>query len=221
MEKVAAERLSWFESFIPLYEKAVPIINHIANLETLAAGELSTSPYVIAASNLTLRPILEALKTVHEPKEEELGSIQREFQIALSSCIKAVEAAVKYIELEERGIRNQAALNTIINSTVLAHEYIESVSKKLEISRTSGLGTKLESKQIPGERHLKNRRILDRDNISPPVQQPSVIDKVANGIELALDKLGNVLVFPIVIIVKVTTKISSTIKQKTRRGHHT
>jgi hypothetical protein len=129
------KRLRWFQTFMPLYEKAVPIVRQIANIETLSAGELPVSPYTIVESNLTLMPILKAVKKMPKPKNTELAGIQREFEVTLSSCIKAAEAAAKYIELEERGIEDRAALGTIINSTVLAHEHIESVSKRLASSR--------------------------------------------------------------------------------------
>jgi len=142
MEKAEAERQSWFEAFLPLYERAAHIIDRIADLGMLTSGELPVSPYAIAESNLTLQPILEATRKIHKPKEKELLAIQQEFQLSLSSCIRAVEAAVKYIELEERGTYNSAVLNTIINSLVLAHDYIESASDKLIALRMNGQNTK-------------------------------------------------------------------------------
>ena len=138
MEKAEGERRSWFESFLPLYEKVAPIIHRIADLDSLTSGELPVSPYAIAESNLTLQPILEATRRIHKPGEKELLTVQQEFQLSLTSCIKAVEASVKYIELEERGIYNSAVLNTIINSLVLAHDYIESASDKLTTLRIPG-----------------------------------------------------------------------------------
>lgn len=141
MEKAEVERRIWFESFIPLYEKAVHIVHRIADLDALTTGGLPASPHAIAESNLTLQPILQATRKMHKPKEKELLTIQQEFQLSLNSCIKAVEASVKYIELEERGNYNSAVLNTIINSLVLAHDYFESASDKLTTLRMAGKDT--------------------------------------------------------------------------------
>ncbi len=131
--KAAEERLTWLRTFVPLYEKAAPIVSQITNLEMLAAGELPVNPYTLAVSNLTLRPILEAVRRLREPKEQEYSGIQREFEIALSSSIKAASAAEKYIELRDDGIDGQAQLSTVISSMVLAHEYMESVAKKMAV----------------------------------------------------------------------------------------
>ena len=188
--KTAEERLRWFDKFMPLYEKAVPVLRQIANIETLAAGELPVSPYTLAASSLTLRPILEALRKVNEPKREEFGGIQKEFEIALSNCIKVAEAAEKYIELRECGIEDQVVLSTIISSTVLAHEYIESVSRKLEILRSQASDPEAMVKFLNDKQAPSNK-------VSPSEGPQLAIDKAADGIERGLDKLGDALVFPI------------------------
>lgn len=208
---------------MPLYEKAAPLVRRIANIDTLGAGELPVSPYTLVESNLTLRPILEALKKIPEPKEKDLVSIQVEFETALSSCIKAAEAAAKYIDLEGRGIADQVLLGTIINSTVLAHEYIESVSKRLETPSISNLEAILKLGQVPDEEYLKEtiskkeKEILNEKDVTPPpVQMRSVIDKAANGIERGLDKLGDAIIFPLEKMAQVFTARKRRPKQ---RGH--
>ncbi len=208
--KIVEERLRWFHTFIPLYEKAAPVLRQIANIETLAAGELPVSPYTMAASSLTLRPILEAVRKVHEPKREELGGIQKEFEIALSNCIKVAEAAEKYVELRERGIEDQVVLSTIISSTVLAHEYIESVSRKLEIlkpqaSNPEAIVKLLKEKKAPSK------------NGTPPAGPQLAIDKAADGIELGLDKLGDALVFPIEKMFRYAGRPKNANRRKPRR----
>jgi hypothetical protein len=141
MMKAVKERLRWFQAFMPLYEKAEPLVRYITNLEKLQAGELPVSPGMLVESNLTLRPILAAISKMHKPKEKELAIIQREFEMALSNCIKASEWAEKYINYGGHGMDGQMLLSMVINATVLAHEYIESVSKKLatfhEVDSTS------------------------------------------------------------------------------------
>ncbi len=141
MMKAVKERLRWFQTFMPLYERAEPLVLYITNLEKLQAGELPVSPGMLVESNLTLRPILTAISKMHKPKEKELAIIQREFEMALSNCIKASEWAEKYINYGGHGMDGQILLSMVINATVLAHEYIESVSKKLapfhEVDTTS------------------------------------------------------------------------------------
>ncbi len=129
MTKAVKEKLKWFQTFIPLYERSEPLVRHITNLAKLQAGELPVSPGLLVESNLTLRPILAAVTKMRKPKEKELASIQHEFAIALSNCIKASEWADKYLNYD--GMDRQMMLSMVINATVLAHEYIESVSKKL------------------------------------------------------------------------------------------
>ena len=131
MTKTVKERLRWFQTFIPLYERAEPLVRHITNLNKLRAGELPVSPGLLVESNVTLRPILSAIGRLQKPKEKELAFIQHEFALALSHCIKASEWAEKYLNYSGYGMDRQIMLNMVINATVLAHEYIESVSKKL------------------------------------------------------------------------------------------
>ena len=131
MKNKVKERLSWFQSFMPLYERAVPIIRHIANLERLQAGELPASPDRLIESSILLRPVLLAVRKISKPKEKELFTVQREFELALHNCIKAAEWTEKYFNRYDYRIDGTVMLNMIVNTTVLAHEYIESVSKKL------------------------------------------------------------------------------------------
>ncbi len=131
MTKTARERLSWFRAFMPLYERAAPLVQRIADLKRFEVGELPVSPDMLAVSRLTLQPILNAVRRMPRPKEKELATIQREFELALLNCIKAAEWAEKYLNPGHRNVDSDVLLGTAINYTVLAHEYIESVSKRL------------------------------------------------------------------------------------------
>ena len=131
MTKAVKERLRWFQTFMSLYDKAYPLVRHVTNFEKLRAGELPVSPGLLVESNLTLRPILVAITNMPKPKEKELAIIQREFEMAVFNCIKAAEWAEKYINYRSNHMDGQALLSMIISATVLAHEYMESVSEKL------------------------------------------------------------------------------------------
>ncbi len=131
MKKTVKERLNWFHRFMPLYERAAPLVRHIANLERLQAGELPSSPNMLIESSIMLRPILHAVQKIPKSKERELVTVQREFELALNNCIKAAKWAEKYVNRCGYGIDGQMLLSMVINTTVLAHEYIESVSRRL------------------------------------------------------------------------------------------
>jgi hypothetical protein len=125
------DRLSWFQTFMPLYERAAPLVEHIANPQKLKAGILPVSPGMLVESSLTLRLILDNVRKMPKLKEKELVIIQREFEMALYNCVKAAEWAEKYINRFNYGMDDKMLLNMVINTTVLAHEYMESVSKRL------------------------------------------------------------------------------------------
>jgi hypothetical protein len=133
MRKTAAEeRLKWFKAFLPLYEKAAPTVMYIADPDRLKSGELPVSLDTIMASSLTLRPVLGAVRRLRKPREKQLADIQKGFEVALTSCIKAAEASASYLRAQERGLDRWSLLTTIISSIVLAQEYMDSVSKVFE-----------------------------------------------------------------------------------------
>jgi hypothetical protein len=129
--KAVKERVRWFQTFLSLYDKAEPLIQHITDLERLRAGELPVSPGILVESNITLRPVLAAIRKMTKPENKELATIQREFEMALFNCIKASEWAEKYINSRSHHMNGQAPLNMVINTTVLAREYMGSVSRRL------------------------------------------------------------------------------------------
>jgi hypothetical protein len=215
------ERLRWVQTFVTLYDQAIPVVRNIANLEMLNAGEFPVNTYTVLESDLTLRPIIRALKKMHEPANTELADIQREFKIALSSCIKAADVSIRYIEERRRGHKSQELLNDIINATVLANEYIESVSKRLEIisPKTSDLEAGLNLRPVLVEEQLQQRKILDKGAI-PSSERQSVIVKIANCIEYGLDKLGDALIFPIEKTVATYKWMSRTVNRVVKRRNH-
>jgi len=215
------ERLRWVQTFMTLYDQAIPIVRHIANIEMLNAGEFPVNTYTVLESDLTLRPIIRALKKMREPTDKELANIQREFKIALSSCIKAADVSIRYIEERERGHKYRELLNDIINSTVLANEYIESVSKRLEIIRPkmSNLEAGLNLRPVLVEEQLQQRKIVDK-GVIPPTERQSLIVKIANCIEYGLDKLGDALIFPIEKMVKACKGMSRGVNRVVKRRNH-
>ena len=215
-EKTVGERLLWFKAFMPLYEKAAPLIRYVANPRKLQAGELPVSLYTLLESNLTLRPILDSVRRMHKPNEKQLAIIQREFEIALSNCIKAAESASKYVNLEEHGTDSRTLLSTIINSTVLASEYIESVSRRLETPSITILDAEPEPEQVPAEEQPKEEEAPAKGGTPPPATLQLAIDKTANGIEHGLGKLGDAITFSLEKMTKYAGRLNP-IKRRKRK----
>ena len=126
------EGLKSFSRFLMLFDKAAPIIRYIANLEDLKHGEIPVSPYMLLESNLTLKMILQAVRNLPEPKDKDFNTLQKEFDTALSNCIRAAEATEKYVAMG-RSERARFLLANIVNSSVMAHEYINSVEGKIKL----------------------------------------------------------------------------------------
>lgn len=204
---ITEERLSWFKTFMPLYERAAPLIWHIANIEKLKAGQLPVSPYMFVESSLTLRPILECIRNMRKPKDKQLANIKMEFEIALHNCIRAAESASNYIRLEERSMDSPTLLSTIINSTVLAYEYIESVSKRLGTPSTTILNSQHEFELTPAQGHLKEMESATKDVTPPPNRLQIAINKAANGIERGLDRLGDGMTLPLEKMAKYSERL--------------
>lgn len=205
---------------INLYEKAAPIIRRVANLESLNYGELPVTPYTLVESNLTLRMVLNALKKMPEPKDKILFSIRKELENAIISCIKAADAAEKYSELGgDRTNRGHIFLNSIINATVMAHEYIESVAQKLETSSAEITQAKGDEVRVmPAVKEKSRWKPSYSVTLSPgtnPIQ--TGIDKIAHGIESGLDKLGDIMTLPILGIAKVINIVSGAAKGTGRK----
>jgi len=133
--KKEEEELKSFSRFLMLFDRAAPIIRYIANLEDLKHGEIPVSPYMLLESNLTLKMILQAVRKLPDVKDKDFIALQKEFDTALSNCIRAAEATEKYVAMG-RSEKAKFLLAIIINSTVMAHEYIDSVSEKINLYST-------------------------------------------------------------------------------------
>lgn len=212
----AEENIKSFNAFTRLYEKAAPIVLNITNIDSLNEGNLPLSPYILVESSITLRMILDTVRKIPEPKDKELSIIQGELKTALSSCIKAAEQTEIYIEEGGRSVKCLPLLNNIINSTVLAHEYIESVSKRLDIitPRMSTLEIAHRLNPSSVKIHSKDGRILDKYIISPRVKPISIIDKIANYVASGFDKLGDIIIFTIEKLVNLYRVLSKYILEK-------
>jgi hypothetical protein len=185
------ERQQAFETLSAYYEKAAPIIQRVSDLNTFTYGELPLNPYMLVEAGITLKMMLHALRKLHEPHDKELALIYREFDTALSNCIKAAEATEKYVEVAGTS-RSRVILNIIINSTVMANEHMESVAKRLREYAKKGTSVMVVQPQRQAE--VKQRESEE----SHAGTQPEVpVNNKPGGVIRVLDKIGDIIIYPI------------------------
>jgi hypothetical protein len=187
-----AEELQYFRRVSELYEKASPIIRYIAAPEFLKRGLLPVSPRSLVESNITLQMVLQAVKKLTKPQNKLLVSVERDFEIALSNCIKAAEASEKFIDLTDYH-QEGVFFGQIINAAVLAHEYIESVHQKLTDFEQDSKSIKDEStikfesweKAVP---HTQSSKVENNNiKVDGRLDRPNLVEK-------GLDMLGDVII---------------------------
>jgi hypothetical protein len=235
--KKEEEGLKAYSRFLVLFDKAAPIIRYIANLEDLRHGEIPVSPYMLLESNLTLKMILQALRKMPESKDRDFIVLLKEFYTALSNCIRAAEASEKYVAMG-RSEKAKFLLNTIINCSVMAHEYINSVSEKiklystkihleeamsrikLEDAKAAAAGpasppvkAKKEEPPLPVKTFLKEKEktnhkiIVEKRKLTREPKTPQgVVNGTADAIEKGLDKIGDLIIWPIDAIDRAVNK---------------
>jgi hypothetical protein len=71
------------------------------------------------------------IKNMPDPPEAELSRTKSHFETALLNCINGSESLIKYIQLDQHTVESQLQLDNLINTIVLAREYIESIYKRL------------------------------------------------------------------------------------------
>jgi hypothetical protein len=136
MNAKAKEKLRWFQILTSLYEIATPHIEACTGLQCRAIEERSIDCEAVNQNAHILRQLLLVIKNMPAPRTEELITCTKKyFETALSSCINASEALVKYVQVDTRLRESQIHLDNLINSIVLAREYSESTHKRLNAYR--------------------------------------------------------------------------------------
>jgi hypothetical protein len=212
MSKTATEeeRLKVYETLVSLYDKVEPIIERVADLNTFKYGELPLNPYMLVEAGITLRMVLDILRKIPHSQNKELQIIQRELEISLSNCIKAAEATEKYVEISGTS-QSRIILNTIINSTVMANEYMESVAKRLAEFKSVNTPVKL-PQEIPTVKEEVGKKQPVKEDIKPVSREP--VKKKTGGVITVLDKIGDIIIFPIVKIADLSDSVGKSKKKK-------
>ncbi|MBM4445977.1 MAG: hypothetical protein FJ023_01320 [Chloroflexi bacterium] len=126
-EKRKAEESEWFREFMLLYEQALPVISIV-----IKKGEdgLPASPLDLM-EGLKLRPVLDHVQNLSEPKQKELQEAKKEFEQVLSNCIKVAEAAAEFVSLGGEVTPGQADFARVIGGIEMAKGLMVVLSEKL------------------------------------------------------------------------------------------
>jgi hypothetical protein len=194
------ERQKAYETLVSLYDKAEPIIKRVSDLNSFNYGELPLNPYMLVEAGITLRMVLDALKKMSLRGDSEMGIIRQEFETALTNCIKAADATEQYVELSGTS-RGGVILNTIVTSTVMSKEYIESVARRLADVKDIGTSKTTPHKQPAIKDEAPRREKAKQDKDEPIAKKPG---KKRGGFINALDKVGDAIIYPIVKLAELT-----------------
>lgn len=125
------ETKQWLKAFMALYEQAAPLIQDITKLD---ANGLPADLGTLVEATEKLQPILESARNLPKPKQKEFRNIKKDFENALSRCVKAGEMGVKLLDDLSHGAPQVALrmrLATIVGYTGQATPYHESLRKRL------------------------------------------------------------------------------------------
>jgi hypothetical protein len=134
MKSKMKEKLGWFQVLNSLYELATPHIAAFTGIKCKALEEREVDVDATYQSARSLRQLYTVIKNMPEPPGKDLICTKKHFETALSNCIEASEALVRYVHTDENATENSKQLDSVINSILLAREYVDSTYKRLNLS---------------------------------------------------------------------------------------
>jgi hypothetical protein len=134
MKNKMKEKLGWFQVLTSLYELATPHIGAFTGIKCKALEERIIDIDSTYQSARTLRQLFTVIKNMPEPPGKDLMCTKKHFETALSNCINASDALVRYAQTDESAAENQKQLDSVINSILLAREYVDSTYKRLNLT---------------------------------------------------------------------------------------
>jgi len=153
----------------------------------------------------------------------------RERAKLLLSNLEKLKAEVSAIEARHDILKtnySQLCEEAISKISAVMADLERDPKSKLEESEvfTPDIGT-LEARfklgLVPMETYLRQMGVLTED-ITPTTEKlQSIIDKVADGIEFGLDKMGAGIIFPIKKIVNLCNAIPNIANRKAKKRHYT
>ena len=127
------ERLQWFQVLSSFYEIASPYIEIFTGIKCQALENQTVETDLIEDNAFVLRQLLYLIKNLPEPANTELSRTKTYFETALTNCVNGSAALVKYVKMDAKSAEGQVQLDILVNSVVLAREYIESIHMRLHL----------------------------------------------------------------------------------------
>lgn len=134
MNTQVEEKLRWFQVLASLHDIATPHIRAFTGLQCQALEQRIIDTEMIYGNARILRQLLSVVNNIPEPPEGEISQIKRHFEIALSSCVNASEALMKYVQFDECDVECQFQLDNVLNALLTARHHSESTHRKLNFS---------------------------------------------------------------------------------------
>jgi hypothetical protein len=146
-----------------------------------------------------------------EKLKEKVSSIETRYDILQTDFSKMCEEAIAKLSEIKTGLDTDSERNVIDVNSIITDglNVLEPEINNLKIRFKLGI--------LPVDLKVKHQDILIEEVESRPYETgkvQAVVDKTAGGIEYVLDKLGDVLIFPIVVIVNVCKALVRFIKHK-------
>lgn len=85
----------WIEEFLPLYEKARPLVQEVG--KSVRQAEEENIIQALKEAKAKMPPILNAMKAIQSPKEKELREIRKIFEKGLKEFIESCDYGIKYV----------------------------------------------------------------------------------------------------------------------------
>ena len=120
----------WFESFMLIYNRACPLLDTVAKLDS--EGQ-PANPGSLLETYPSLLALLQSLKNMPKPPEKELRKAKHDFEKTLSMCVKAGEMALKMLDDVDHGAKLAARMHvaSIVGYINYAAIYREELIKRL------------------------------------------------------------------------------------------
>ena len=120
----------WLQEFVTLYKEAAPSIQNITKLD---AEGMPSAPMTLIQESNRLESIMDSLKRLPKPKEKELRNMQKNFEKALSACIKAGDMGFKCLDDASHNAKSAARLHlaSIISWISIATKHYELLTKEI------------------------------------------------------------------------------------------
>jgi hypothetical protein len=146
-----------------------------------------------------------------EKLKEKVSSIETRYDILQTDFSKMCEEAIAKLSEIKTGLDTGSERNVIDVNSIITNglNVLEPEINNLKARFKLGI--------LPVDLKVKHQDILIEEVESRPYETGKVqaaVDKTAGGIEYVLDKLGDALIFPIVVIVNVCKALARFIKHK-------